>query len=887
MSSTRLAAILAAFVTAPCWAMPGDVWLVDSLGGGDFLQIAEAVDAAQDGDTVLVRPWMASQYGAYDAFTIQAKGLRVVAEAFGIVKVEAVRVVGTSDSQQVVLAGFAFRLDDGFPQGYSRPLHILDCDGPVRVSRCHWDGAVSETKVGAATIEDSQDVVLDRCLTEASGMAAGIAILNSRAALYECSSRGSYGNQWWPKEGAPGLLVSGSQVHASHAWTQGGVGPDTCFDFTEDGRGGPGTFVAGASTLRIWDTTLEGGQGGDGGYDIFSCHPGAGPDGFPFKVEAGSKLIKEASVLPRFTVEPTLRRGAEVVIQAYGTPGESLVLRRAHGTVYYPQPPGRGIIHVVQAPGDAGLALGQLDPSGRLTASFRLHDLVADLPAGSVRSVDLVSTLYLQVESPDAPGGSRLGNVVPFTHYTPSLLPPLFGYVIHVDSDAGPGGDGRTWEGAYDDLELALEEAQWITSVYPMGLVEIWVAENVYVPKSGGAGYYRLTGVECYGGFKGDETSREDRDWSMNETVLSADVLGDDGAGFANREDNLGLVLTLEPAASNILPRWPFLGPTSILDGFTIEGAESRAMRAEHAVVRRCWIRDNRSSSFTSALEGIGAAVVECRFTNNSATNGSGALLLMPRLGDSSASPLAESSTLTLLSSVFFGNQGQRGAVSVFDDGGDGGDGGDSEVSNNLFVGNSGSVAGALNVVVGPNGFARIVQNTVYANQASDPDYAAGVQVLLYGKGGLANAYIANSILWENATDGILSEDAQVQVAMAWMGGTLSVDYSCVFGFESLPGVGSHGFDPLFVDPVGPDLIPGTGDEDMNLGAGSPAVDAGSNWRLSRDTFDLDGDGDVQELLPFDLEFKRRRVDDEVPDVGEGQAPIVDMGALERAKLAQ
>ena len=45
--------------------------VVDGTGLGDFGTIQEAVDAASDGDQILVRA------GAYGAFTIQGKGLVV------------------------------------------------------------------------------------------------------------------------------------------------------------------------------------------------------------------------------------------------------------------------------------------------------------------------------------------------------------------------------------------------------------------------------------------------------------------------------------------------------------------------------------------------------------------------------------------------------------------------------------------------------------------------------------------------------------------------------------------------------------------------------------------------------------------------------------------
>ncbi|MCH8150000.1 MAG: hypothetical protein IH987_18815, partial [Planctomycetes bacterium] len=72
------------------------------------------------------------------------------------------------------------------------------------------------------------------------------------------------------------------------------------------------------------------------------------------------------------------------------------------------------------------------------------------------------------------------------------------------------------------------------------------------------------------------------------------------------------------------------------------------------------------------------------------------------------------------------------------------------------------------------------------------------------------------------------------------------------------------------VDLEGPDAIPGTGDEDLHLRAGSACVDAGSN--------DLAAEGIV-----VDFDGVPRFVDDpDTDDTGVGHGAIVDMGAFER-----
>ena len=86
------------------------------------------------------------------------------------------------------------------------------------------------------------------------------------------------------------------------------------------------------------------------------------------------------------------------------------------------------------------------------------------------------------------------------------------------------------------------------------------------------------------------------------------------------------------------------------------------------------------------------------------------------------------------------------------------------------------------------------------------------------------------------------------------------------------------------VDPVGPDGDPLTVfDNDYHLSLTSRCIDSGDNSLVLLDVYDLDGDGDVAEPDPIDLDAQARFADvPSVPDTGNGSAPIVDMGCYER-----
>jgi len=112
----------------------------------------------------------------------------------------------------------------------------------------------------------------------------------------------------------------------------------------------------------------------------------------------------------------------------------------------------------------------------------------------------------------------------------------------------------------------------------------------------------------------------------------------------------------------------------------------------------------------------------------------------------------------------------------------------------------------------------------------------------------------------------VADEDAQLE---SWYG-VIDINYSCVQGWTgALGGVGNIGDDPSFVDPLGPDGQPGTADDNLRLLSGSPGIDAADNDAVP-------GGVDI------DLDGNSRFMDDPcTDDTGNGDPPIVDMGAYE------
>jgi len=158
--------------------------------------------------------------------------------------------------------------------------------------------------------------------------------------------------------------------------------------------------------------------------------------------------------------------------------------------------------------------------------------------------------------------------------------------------------------------------------------------------------------------------------------------------------------------------------------------------------------------------------------------------------------------------------------------------------------------------------------------------------------GGMYNSWdssptLTNCILWANSDSGGMDESAQIHTNS----GTPLVNYTCIQGTWTGSGSNNIDDDPLFVrEPNDGGDGWGIGDNDdfgdLHLQAGSPCIDAGDNTALSADAYDLDGDGDTNEPIPWDADTHPRFLDvSTVPDTGNGTPPIVDMGAYEYANM--
>lgn len=125
--------------------------------------------------------------------------------------------------------------------------------------------------------------------------------------------------------------------------------------------------------------------------------------------------------------------------------------------------------------------------------------------------------------------------------------------VRYVDSAAKQGGNGLSWESALPTIYEAVNSAE------PGD--EIWVRQGLYKVDEGTIDLG--TDLVLRGGFLGDETDISQRDIGAHPTLITADLLGNDTADFASRNDNTQVTM---------------IAGGALLDGLVIRGAAYQAI---------------------------------------------------------------------------------------------------------------------------------------------------------------------------------------------------------------------------------------------------------------------------------------------------------------------
>ncbi len=277
----------------------------------------------------------------------------------------------------------------------------------------------------------------------------------------------------------------------------------------------------------------------------------------------------------------------------------------------------------------------------------------------------------------------------------------------------GGTGDGSSWATASGTLQAMID------AVELAGSGTVCVASGTYTPGTSRSSYFAMkNGVGIYGGFSGAETALNERNWRINQTILSGDI----GTTGVSTDNCYHVFYHFNANLDN----------TAILNGFTITGGYAD------------YVPDNHSYGGGMLNYESSPTIMDCIFTDNYAADGGGGLLNWL-----SSSPVITSCT-------FKNNQADYGGgmENSMDS--------SPAVTNCIFFGNtaSGSYGNGGGICNANNSSPVITNCTVYGNTAS-------------GDGGGIFAdesmpVITNSIIWDNDASGSGIEIYSGTICAAW-----------------------------------------------------------------------------------------------------------------------
>jgi hypothetical protein len=224
----------------------GQIWIVDHAGGPgvDFTGIQPAVNAAADGDTVLVRgDWV------FHEVTVAGKSLILTEDAGADAAIDRLTIQDLEAHQEVALRGLRIDtcqlLDNAGPVWLeSMDIGFFSPSGPCVLTGLDW----------RFRIDACAAVVATRCKVKGGTGFDGLEATASTLHLFESEIFGGY-------PGMAGVRVTDSFLFASGCTFTGGCGwsEALCGDGMD---GGPGVVWQGGPVPQLLETNLVGGEKG-------------------------------------------------------------------------------------------------------------------------------------------------------------------------------------------------------------------------------------------------------------------------------------------------------------------------------------------------------------------------------------------------------------------------------------------------------------------------------------------------------------------------------------------------------------------------------------------------------------------------------------------------
>lgn len=214
-------------------------------------------------------------------------------------------------------------------------------------------------------------------------------------------------------------------------------------------------------------------------------------------------------------------------VLAVGVPGDDDAGRNAGSVHFYWHDGGSWIPQTKVTPTDTA---SRQQPS--LSHEIRMRRVVTPTPSGThaeIRSQLLSPNMIPPWDASRALAADRDANILGAIAATD---PDECERILRVDPSATGASHGASWEDAFTDIDSALQQVEAGTT---SPWYDIWVVSGTYLPSRRTypdlprTATFQLANLGAiYGGFSGDETSRDQRDPVANLTILSGDIAGDD-----------------------------------------------------------------------------------------------------------------------------------------------------------------------------------------------------------------------------------------------------------------------------------------------------------------------------------------------------------------------
>lgn len=376
---------------------------------------------------------------------------------------------------------------------------------------------------------------------------------------------------------------------------------------------------------------------------------------------------------------------------------------------------------------------------------------------------------------------------------------------LYVDINATGANDGSSWADAYTDARDAF--------IYTTPNAEIWVAQGTYIKNSTDRNTvfgWDKDSIRVYGGFIGNETMRDQRDWIANPTIFSGDI------GVAGDNSDNAYTTFVGPIGDvtfALIDGVKITGGNSDGNSYpdynTVGGAMNIDTEVDHIVIKNVEVYGNYARE-GAAFSAYGASGEDCRISleNVIAHNNIGSSCTFGHFRASAvASIILEMSNCLIYANNSVLTNTDKGTV--------------------LFLGGNANVANALDATI---------TNCTFANNNFTPGHPSKGMIRLYNQTNAPSSLtFTNNICYGNDIVEITSRNSN-NVSEPFPTVVLNnnilengIDFTATTNNNAIIS------DPLF-------------NNDYSLQTGSPAIDAGTTVGVTIPLIDLAGNNRINGL---------------------------------------